>query len=375
MFGKYNPNLANLIVRSVVFSLKYNGDCGCAQTNPLIPHERERMSTKSLSSSSISKEVKLETEDEIDWHLEVITFGLSMNRDLDSIRHCSHIYLQWLSCVTLPIRKTYPDEYPEYIPLAIGAKPQFYARKIILGLCNFFTPRQHEYQNVDIFGSLCPLIKPDYPHKRSGDVSSAFLAEWEDKQPTIACLIINKIQEIFLDQSAADFLEADTWDTLLQFCIASSHAILAPLIIPVRSLNTQNQECLADRAIQMLLNIWLKACASEYPPTEEHWNALAFACKQWRHRPAFVHHWHILLVLLTRQLCARYESPETKLDSAKIEVPELDYQLIYWNLILDIRDFKRVKNCWSRILNIFGNLVDLCHSSVILETPILARFL
>ena len=79
----------------------------------------------------------LQTEEEVNWCMEVICHGLCLPlEDHMIIRDCVNIYCEWLSAL-LPQPKI-------CVPKPVIEEPNYYARKIITHFNHLFVPRKGE---------------------------------------------------------------------------------------------------------------------------------------------------------------------------------------------------------------------------------------
>lgn len=81
----------------------------------------------------------LVTDQEVQWCMDVICFGLSLPlSDHETIKDCVNVYCEWLSALH-PVPRI-------SVPAPICADPNAYARKIISHFHNLFVPRPGEGQ-------------------------------------------------------------------------------------------------------------------------------------------------------------------------------------------------------------------------------------
>ena len=84
-----------------------------------------------------AKPSPLQTEEEVNWCMEVICHGLCLPlEDHMTIRDCVNIYCEWLSAL-LPQPKI-------CVPRPVIEDPNHYARKIITHFNHLFVPRKGE---------------------------------------------------------------------------------------------------------------------------------------------------------------------------------------------------------------------------------------
>lgn len=80
---------------------------------------------------------QLETDQEVEWCMNVICFGLSLPlTEHETIKDCVNVYCEWLTAL-------HPNPKIS-VPRSISEDPNVYARKIISHFHNLFVPRPGE---------------------------------------------------------------------------------------------------------------------------------------------------------------------------------------------------------------------------------------
>ncbi|XP_023326701.1 ral GTPase-activating protein subunit beta isoform X2 [Eurytemora carolleeae] len=253
---------------------------------------------------SDAKPSTLNTEQEVNWCMEVICHGLCLPlTEHEVIRDSVNIYCEWLSAL-LPNPKV-------CVPKPVQEDPNFYAQKIITQLNHLFIPRKGEAQ--------------DTIHR----------------QAVVCHRVLRRVQEL---AHQSQIMERGTWDALLSFLLAINDALLSP---PAVKDDIGDQLC--ERVLGVLFEIWLIACVKSFPgPTL--WKTLREMCMNWRHRAGLVTQWNRVNLTLTSRLIAFLYGPRFPV----LNIPKEDMDLVPTEMTHEC-----VAQSWYRFLNCLGNPVEL----------------
>jgi len=260
-----------------------------------------------------AKPSPLQTEQEVNWCMEVICHGLCLPlEDHMVIRDCVNIYCEWLSAL-LPNPKL-------CVPRPVLEQPNLYARKIITHFNHLFVPRKGEADDT---------IR---------------------RQAVVCHRVLRRVQEL---AQQSQTMERETWDSLLSFLLAINDALLAP---PAVKDDVGDQLC--ERVLGVLYEIWLIACVKSFPgPTL--WKTFQEMCMNWRHRTGLVTQWNrVNLALLAHQLKFMYGG---KLPA--VQLPREDQELVPESMTREC-----VAQASFRFLNSLGNPVELSRPDKVCQT-------
>jgi len=260
-----------------------------------------------------AKPSPLQTEQEVNWCMEVICHGLCLPlEDHMVIRDCVNIYCEWLSAL-LPNPKL-------CVPRPVLEQPNLYARKIITHFNHLFVPRKGEADDT---------IR---------------------RQAVVCHRVLRRVQEL---AQQSQTMERETWDSLLSFLLAINDALLAP---PAVKDDVGDQLC--ERVLGVLYEIWLIACVKSFPgPTL--WKTFQEMCMNWRHRTGLVTQWNrVNLALLAHQLKFMYGG---KLPA--VQLPREDQELVPESMTREC-----VAQASFRFLNSLGNPVELSRPDRVCQT-------
>jgi len=260
-----------------------------------------------------AKPSPLQTEQEVNWCMEVICHGLCLPlEDHMVIRDCVNIYCEWLSAL-LPNPKL-------CVPKPVLEDPNHYARKIITHFNHLFVPRKGEAQ------------------------------ETIHRQAVVCHRVLRRVQEL---AQQSQIMERETWDTLLSFLLAINDALLAP---PAVKDDVGDQLC--ERVLGVLYEIWLIACVKSFPgPTL--WKTFQEMCMNWRHRTGLVTQWNrVNIALLARQLTFMYGGKMPQLN-----IPKEDAELVPEQMTKEC-----IAQASYRFLNSLGNPVELSKPDKVCQT-------
>ena len=90
-----------------------------------------------LASPQEAKPSSLSRQEEINWFMEVICYGLSLPlSEHDTVKDCVNVYCEWLSALL--------DQPKTCVPRPIVDEANRFARKIIQHLYHLFVPRNNQ---------------------------------------------------------------------------------------------------------------------------------------------------------------------------------------------------------------------------------------
>ncbi|XP_047437802.1 ral GTPase-activating protein subunit beta [Mugil cephalus] len=185
----------------------------------------------------------LSTDRQVKWTMEVLSYGLTLPLDKDTVKLCVDIYSDWLMALVSP---------KDSIPPPISRDPNLYAQKIL----------RHLYS---IFLSRCDQMSPVYRQ--------------------VLCAIQSLARE-------SSLMTRDTWEALLHFLLRINHNILAP---PTAAGGG------ADLSMEVLLEVWMLSCSRCFP-SRSLWRTCRQMLSRWRHQPAVVDQWIRAVAPLTSRL-------------------------------------------------------------------------
>ncbi|KAM9313554.1 ral GTPase-activating protein subunit beta-like isoform 2-T4 [Pholidichthys leucotaenia] len=187
------------------------------------------------------------TDREVTWTMEVLSYGLTLPLDGDTVRLCVGIYLDWLMALV---------SKRDSIPPPISREPNVYAQKIVKHLYSLFLPRSDQMNPV--YPSLCQQV---------------------------LCAVQSLARE-------SPLMTKETWETLLHFLLRINHTILAPPT-PAGGIS--------DLSMAVLLEVWLLSC-SHWFPSHSLWQTCRQMLSSWRHQPVVVQQWTRIVSALTSRL-------------------------------------------------------------------------
>ena len=275
----------------------------------------------------------LENDREVLWIMEVICYGLSMplstNEQHEAVRDCVQLYCEWLTALTPAKAKS------KSIPFPIREDANLYCRKIIEHLYNIFIPRVHQ------------------PTGTMNQMQESNLLDVISRQALLCHRILRTIECVAHDET--NFIDKQTWDTLLTFLLAVNDTLLAPPVEP-NDIGTQ----LSERIVSVLFDIWIIACNRCFP-SPSYWKTFQQLCCTWRHRSALIDQWNSINLVLTQKLV------QNILPNLITQTPhQLKQNFI--RHILDEMNEETVRQTWFRFLHTIGNPVDLCYPEIISKT-------
>ncbi|CAL4068438.1 unnamed protein product, partial [Meganyctiphanes norvegica] len=247
-------------------------------------------------------------------------YGLSFPlSEIDILRDCVNVYCEWLTAL-LPNSKS-------SVPAPILNDPNHYARIIINHFYYLFVPRGA--QGPDVI----------------------------NRQAVLCHRVLRTLQNIAQN---SEFLNEDTWQTLLLFLLHINSALLSPPTV-----KDDAGEQLCDRVLSVLFETWLLACSRCFPPPPL-WNALRESCQRWRHRSGLIDQWNRTNFALTAKLISFMYGPS--FPGITISSEE-DLSIIPPTMSRDC-----IAQVWYRLLHIIGNPVDLSRHTVISKTPAFLKY-
>lgn len=232
---------------------------------------------------SDAKPSALNTEQEVNWCMEVICHGLCLPlTEHKVISDSVNIYCEWLSAL-LPNPKI-------CVPRPVLEDPNFYGQKIITHLNHLFIPRKGEAQ--------------DTIHR----------------QAVVCHRVLRRVQEL-AHQSTV--MKRETWEALLSFLLAINDALLSP---PAVKDDIGDQLC--ERVLGVLFEIWLISCVKSFPsPTL--WKTFREMCMNWRHRTGLVTQWNRVNLCLTSRLLGILYGPRFPV----LNIPKV-HSLMYYIVVM-----------------------------------------
>ncbi|XP_023326700.1 ral GTPase-activating protein subunit beta isoform X1 [Eurytemora carolleeae] len=271
---------------------------------------------------SDAKPSTLNTEQEVNWCMEVICHGLCLPlTEHEVIRDSVNIYCEWLSAL-LPNPKV-------CVPKPVQEDPNFYAQKIITQLNHLFIPRKGEEEHL-----LNTIADKNAKGRNTAQ-------DTIHRQAVVCHRVLRRVQEL---AHQSQIMERGTWDALLSFLLAINDALLSP---PAVKDDIGDQLC--ERVLGVLFEIWLIACVKSFPgPTL--WKTLREMCMNWRHRAGLVTQWNRVNLTLTSRLIAFLYGPRFPV----LNIPKEDMDLVPTEMTHEC-----VAQSWYRFLNCLGNPVEL----------------
>ncbi|XP_061379446.1 ral GTPase-activating protein subunit beta isoform X2 [Danaus plexippus] len=261
----------------------------------------------------------LTTDEEVEWVLEVIRFGLSLPlSEHEALRDCVRVCCSWLSALLPPAAPAQPP--PPAVPPALAAQPHRYANKILNHLHNLFIPRPNE----------------------SGNLIS---------KQAVLCHRVLRLARSLADSAS---LGPREWRSLLLLLLAAAAALLAP---PAPLYGAAEQLC--ERVLCVLFEVWILACHRCFP-SPSLWRTLREQCVRWRHRAPLTEQWARVSLCLTARLLVHMYGPMYP----AVPISEEDSQLVPADMSAEA-----VTQAWYRILHTIGNPVDLTRPALISHTP------
>ena len=206
----------------------------------LPPAQSKAIVTSLVTSLLSDSSVKMDTDQQVIWCLEVLQYGLLSEPCHTLTQDCVTIYCQWLSVLL-------PNPHPA-IPCPVVEDAQLMARKMMSHLCLLF-------KRVD-----CAQIG-------------------EDEIVMQGIKVLRLLEEV---GKYSTVLERETWHCLLSTLLAISDQILG---------KPGSGGHLCYTVVSVLIHTWLTACAKSFPePTM--WKTLITLTKGWSlHRVELVSHW------------------------------------------------------------------------------------
>ncbi|OON20378.1 hypothetical protein X801_03745 [Opisthorchis viverrini] len=437
------------IARRAVYGIKC--DCNCSprpvlveQANGVGDVDRGSGSTSSPSEGlgpslfpAVRDSAQLDTHEEVQWAMQFITYGLTMPAEhWDVVVHSAHIYCCWLRYM-LPFggqntspSSTAPPPLPFHYPRALRRDPMRYLDRILSSLCFFFLPRfpeplwNHPKWIVNSLGRTVVAINKNLEDQV--DLPESFVVvervsstHMLHSQLKVTQAIVQAVESVL---SNAANLPPNAWDSLLQFCLNISHAVLAPPL-PVPSprpkptsaagagfypgsfpvtmspavlseasgstavvTNTTRTtevaamdparlaETIVDQVVSLLMNTWMTACSYCFPRPQM-WAALKDCVRVWRHQSVLVYHWCRVLIAVTSHLMGILYSPANVLAGADTPAPPVLPTVDKFGVTVLPHEMstESVKESWLRLLYLLGNPVDICDMRT-LATPVLEMF-
>ncbi|TGZ74787.1 hypothetical protein CRM22_000754 [Opisthorchis felineus] len=444
------------IARRAVYGIKC--DCNCSprpvlveQANGVGDVDRGSGTTSSppegLGPSlfpAVRDSAQLDTHEEVQWAMQFITYGLTMPAEhWDVVVHSAHIYCCWLRYMvpfggqnTSPSSTTLPP-LPFHYPRALRRDPMRYLDRILSSLCYFFLPRfpeplwNHPKWFVNSLGHTIEAVNKHLEDQV--DLPESFVVvervsstHMLHSQLKVTQAIVQAVESVL---SNAANLPPNAWDSLLQFCLNISHAVLAPPL-PVPSprpkptsaaaagsypgafpatmsptvlseasgstavvTNTTRTtevaamdparlaETIVDQVVSLLMNTWMTACSYCFPRPQM-WAALKDCVRVWRHQSVLVYHWCRVLIAVTSHLVGILYSPANVLPGADTPAPPVlptvptrrsSVDKFGVTVLPHEMSTESVKESWLRMLYLLGNPVDICDVRT-LATPVLEMF-
>jgi len=282
-----------------------------------------------------AKPSQLQTEEEVNWCMEVICHGLCLPLvEHETIRDCVNIYCEWLFAL-LPNPKV-------CVPKPVLEDPNHYARKIITHFNHLFVPRKGEE------AKLLHTLSDKSAKNRQADKDKA--TETIHRQAVVCHRVLRRVQEL---AQQSQIMERETWDTLLSFLLAINDALLSP---PAVKDDVGDQLC--ERVLGVLYEIWLIACVKSFPGPPL-WKTFREMCMNWRHRTGLVTQWTRVNLALTARLLGFMYGP----GFPAMNIAKEDADLVPAEMTNEC-----VAQSWYRFLHSLGNPVDLSRPGVVSQT-------
>ena len=272
---------------------------------------------KTLVQAGSQEHMSLRTEREVDWVMEVLCYGLTLqmtDSDGEIVKGCVTIYLDWISILSNPKKA---------IPEPLLKAPEKYAQEMFQHFRNLFVRR--EEGNLALQASLC----------------------------------IRVLQMIQATASEAK-MSPLTWEALLKFLMIINDMLLSP-----PNMSGGLAEHLCDKLISVLFEVWLHASCHHFPAPSM-WKTLHELCASWRHHNSMIDYWSRTSFALTRRVIQYMYGPS-------FPVPPLPTRKSDVRLPANLGDECLIQ-CWFRILHIIGNPVELCKKEIVSDTPKFKEF-
>ncbi|CAG5111258.1 Oidioi.mRNA.OKI2018_I69.chr2.g5583.t1.cds [Oikopleura dioica] len=257
--------------------------------------------------SIVSSNVDLVTEKEVKFTEEILCYALSLSftddKSVQTVKDAVRLYCDWLRVVVDP---------SERIPLPVRKNPEPHLKKILEHLQNLFVPRVER--------------------------------RWLDVQYNLCKTVLKSVLAVCKETTS---LEAATWETILLFFLAIADTLLAP---PLATGGLA--DLLGSELIKTLFEVWLVACAKNFP-TPTFWKTLTDFVQGWRHHYAVIDWWSRFTAVLTRDVISSSQGPTYP----ELLVPEEDKNLIY------PMDQETITLAWYQFLRIISNPVELTDTS------------
>ncbi|XP_028285235.1 ral GTPase-activating protein subunit beta isoform X3 [Parambassis ranga] len=249
----------------------------------------------------------LGTDRQVKWTMEVLSYGLTLPLDEDTVKLCVHIYTDWLMALVSPRDSTPPP---------ISRDPNLYVQMILRHLYSLFLNRSDQ-------GSLGYL--------------------------SLCQQVLCAVQYLAKESSV---MSRDTWEAMLHFLLRVNHAMLAS---PSAAGHVSNL------SMAVLLEVWLLSCSRCFPSCSL-WQSCRQMLSSWRHQPAVALQLSRVVAALTSRMLLLTFGPSFP----HFKVPDEDAALIP----ADMHD-EQVPHTWFRFLHLFSDLVDFRCRAVFGSTSLL----
>ena len=260
----------------------------------------------------------LSSEDDVDWAMNVIAFGLRLPLEHEeTIRKCIVLYQDWLNVLISTSTSA---------PLCVRSKPEAYARRI-----------------VDQFEGIFML-------RNDSDGSKTLI------HIRLTMLVLGIIQRLAFTGN----LSQTTWNTILHSLVRICDRLLSP---PCGLYGTL-AERIGQALIEALYHVWIKACQRHFPAPAL-WKTLQEAVMTWRHQRPVVDQWTRVCEVLTRGVVRHLYGPSHG-DDVSLKAVFEDGMATQPKVALPP---DALVQCWYRFLLILGNPVELSRPKIIGKMP------
>ncbi|KAM3620922.1 uncharacterized protein V6R79_003686 [Siganus canaliculatus] len=249
------------------------------------------------------------TDRQVKWTMEVLSYGLTLPLDGDTVKLCVDVYTDWLLSLVSP---------RDSIPPPISREPNVYAQKILRHLYNLFMPRSEQ-------------------------VSPGYLSLCQQ--------VLRAVQSLAREST---MMNRDTWETLLHFLLRINQNILTP---PASAGAAFEQ--MSYLSMTVLFEVWLLSCSRCFP-SRALWQTARQMLSGWRCQEAVVETWSRVVTALTSKLLLLTFGPSFP----RLNIPDEDAALIPEDF-----DDERVSHTWFRFLHVLSNPAELRHQPVSGSSP------
>ncbi|KAI1295337.1 Ral GTPase-activating protein subunit beta [Halotydeus destructor] len=318
--------VVNGVVKSFVQSISFNANSTVNSAN------------ESVSNGTVEPAEKLDSDQDVQWVMEVICFGLSLpistTEQHEAVRDCVHIYCEWMNAMVTS-RVT-----GKSIPVPICQDPNRYFRKMLQHLYNVFKRRPNPLRTST----------SNAQELNNGDIVS--------RQAVLCHRILRQLETICEDQTSK--IDNESWSSILVFLLAINDSLLST---PTEKDDIGTNLC--QRIVSSLIEVWLIACQRCFP-TPSFWKTFHQLCITLRHRQDVVDQWSRVCLCLTQRL-VQLSQPSTSPVTAASSLSSPSPSPSSHSILLEM-DHEVVSQTWLRFLHAIGNPVDLSNPAAIAKT-------